>query len=68
MRVVCRGDTAERAIYFARRARNPVITAVYLDDISDVLLLRKLYVERWSESRGEERHRESADDNGDHDK
>ncbi|MFI4990586.1 MAG: SIR2 family protein [Solirubrobacterales bacterium] len=58
MRVVCKGDTAERAIYFARRARNPVITAVYLDDISDVLLLRKLYVERWNESYAEERHRE----------
>lgn len=60
MRMVCNGETPERAIYFARRARNPVITAVYLDDITDVLRLHKLYDERWKESYAEEQHRKGG--------
>jgi hypothetical protein len=60
LRIVCKGGTPERAIYFARRARNPVITAVYLDEISDVMLLHKLFDERWEESDTEERHRKDS--------
>lgn len=54
MTIVCKGAMPERAIYFARRLRSPVITAVYLDNIGDVLLLRKLYEQRWEESHTEE--------------
>ncbi len=54
MTIVCKEETPERAIYFARRNRNPVITAVYLDDVGDVRLLQELYDQRWKESAKEE--------------
>lgn len=49
MTIVCREGQPSRAIYFARRLRAPVITAVYLKSIRDVRRLMRLFDERWSE-------------------
>jgi SIR2-like domain len=57
MTIVCEGSVPKRAIYFARRLRSPVITAVYLDDMGDVRLLAKLFDQRWKESSKEEKGR-----------
>jgi len=61
MTIVCRGSDPVRAIYFARRLRAPVITAVYLDSIRDVKQLRRLYDHRWDEAEREEAEREEAE-------
>jgi hypothetical protein len=54
MRIVCDADQPKSAIYFARRQRTPVITAVYLDDMRDVKRLMDMYVERWDEAKLEQ--------------
>jgi hypothetical protein len=56
MRIVCEGDQPKSAIYFARRQRTPVITAVYLDDMRDVKRLTDMYTERWDEAKIEQQN------------
>ncbi len=55
MTIVCDGKSPRRAIYFARRLRTPVITAVYLESIRDVQRLTKMFWQRWEEAKAEER-------------
>ena len=62
MTIVCKEDSPICAIYFARRLRNPVITAVHLHEIRDVQLLKQMYDQRWKEAiEEEERKREKAE-------
>ncbi len=49
MTIVCREGHPTSAIYFARRLRAPVVTAVYLKNTRDVVRLMRLYDERWGE-------------------
>jgi len=57
MTIVCKRDRPIRAIYFARRLRAPVITAVYLQSMTDVHRLKRLYDLRWTEAMLEARER-----------
>ncbi len=57
MTVVCRGKEPVRAIYFARHQRNPIITAVYLSDSSDVRTMKVVHRRRWKEARQERKRR-----------
>jgi hypothetical protein len=43
MTVVCRGDSAMRAVYFARRLRTPLITPVYLDQPNDAARIKHAF-------------------------
>jgi len=54
MTIVCDGKQPKLAIYFARRLRSPVITAVYLDGMRDVKRLTDVYWQRWDEAIAEE--------------
>jgi hypothetical protein len=54
MTIVCQDESPVCAIYFARRLRDPVITAVYLHEIRDVQLLKQMYDQRWKEAKREE--------------
>jgi hypothetical protein len=51
MVIVCDGDLPQRAIYFARRLRSPVITPVYLEGNRDARQLKRIFDERWREER-----------------
>lgn len=57
MTVVCRGKEPVQAIYFARHQRNPIITAVYLSDSSDVRTMKVVHRRRWKETRQERKRR-----------
>jgi hypothetical protein len=43
MTVVCRGGSAMRAVYFARRLRTPLITPVYLDQPNDAARIKHAF-------------------------
>jgi hypothetical protein len=49
MVIVCDADNANRAIYFARRLRSPVVTPVYLRETDDAQQLERIFHERWEE-------------------
>lgn len=55
MTILCDHKRPESAIYFARRLRAPVITAVYLDDIGDARRVTQMFKRRWDEAKKEEK-------------
>jgi SIR2-like domain len=57
MTVVCRGKEPDQAIYFARHQRNPIITAVYLSDPTDVRTMKVVHRRRWKEAKQERKRR-----------
>ena len=57
MTVVCRGKEPDQAIYFARHQRNPIVTAVYLNDPIDVRTMKVVHRRRWKEARQERKRR-----------
>jgi hypothetical protein len=43
MTIVCRGNVPQRAVYFARRLRSPIITPVYLKQVNDAERVKRTF-------------------------
>jgi hypothetical protein len=58
MTIVCRKDVPQRAVYFARRLRSPVITPVYLKEAIDAERLKRTFDLMRTEAEAEAERRE----------
>jgi SIR2-like domain len=63
MTIVCRKDVPQRAVYFARRLRSPIITPVYLKEGNDAERLKRTFDLMRTEAEAEaERRADQADE------
>lgn len=59
MTIVSRGGVAQRAVYFARRLRTPIITPVYLKEVNDAERVKRTFDLMRTEAEAEAERRKS---------